>query len=149
MVRHDPMQTLQERAEQATREALQRLSELISACRESESRLGMLQRYRDEYRAKLEAATRKGVSALELANFRNFLAKLDEAIAQQRADVAHRQAAVMRGRADWQEAERRARSYEVLLERRAEAARTHALRAEQKQTDEYAARLAAAAPRRI
>src|SRR5690606_29946973 len=127
-------------------DALRRLSELMKACSESESRLTLLRRYRDEYRAKLDNATRTGVSALELSNFRSFLAKLDEAIAQQNADVAHWQAAVMRGRADWQKAERRARSYGVLNERRAEQARGREARVEQKQNDEYAAR-AVASPR--
>lgn len=142
----DPMQTLQELAEDATREALCRLSESMKSCRESESRLELLRRYRDEYRIKLDSATRTGVSALELSNFRNFLAKLDEAIAQQNADVAHWQAAVTRSRADWQEAERRARSYGALNERRAVQARGREARVEQKQNDEYAAR-AVASPR--
>lgn len=140
------MQTLQERAEDATRDALCRLSESMKSCRESESRLELLRRYRDEYRMKLDSATRTGVSALELSNFRSFLAKLDEAIGQQDADVAHWRAAVMRSRADWQEAERRARSYGVLNERRAEQARGREARVEQKQNDEYAAR-AIAMPR--
>ena len=139
----DPMQTLQERAEDATRDALRRMSELMKTCRESESRLELLQRYRDEYRIKLDNATRTGVSALELSNFRSFLAKLEEAIAQQSADVAHWQAAVLRSRADWQEAERRARSYGVLNDRRAEQARGRAARIEQKQNDEFAARCVA------
>lgn len=136
------MQMLQSRAEDATQDALRRLAELQGACRESESRLSLLQRYRDEYRAKLDAATRNGVSALQLNNFRAFLAKLEEAIAQQDADVEHWRAAVLRGRADWQDAERRARSYAVLNDRRAEQARHIATRSEQKQNDEYAARLA-------
>lgn len=139
----DPIQMLQSRAEDATQEALRRLAELQGACRESESRLGLLQRYRDEYRAKLDAATHNGVSALQLNNFRAFIAKLEDAIAQQDADVAYRRAAVLRGRADWQDAERRARSYAVLNDRRAEQARYIATRGEQKQNDEYAARLAA------
>lgn len=137
------MQTLQERAEEATQEALRRFSDAQSTCRESETRLGLLERYRDEYQAKLDAATRSGVSAIELSNFRAFLARLEEAIAQQNADVAHWQAAAARSRADWQEAERRARSYAVLNGRRAEQARGVAARVEQKQSDEFAARLVA------
>ena len=143
MFRTDPMQTLQARAEEATEEALRRLAELQNSSRESEARLVLLQRYRDEYRVKLDTATRGGVSAIELSNFRAFLARLEEAIAQQNADVAHWHAAVARGRSDWQEAERRARSYAVLNDRRANQARGVAARIEQKQSDEFAARLAA------
>lgn len=143
MVRTDPMQALQERAEDATQEALRRLAELQNSCRESEARLVLLQRYRDEYQVKLDAATRSGVSAIELANFRSFLARLEQAIAQQNADVTHWHAAVARGRSDWQEAEQRARSYSVLNDRRAQQARGIAARIEQKQSDEFAARLAA------
>lgn len=139
----DSLQLLQARAEDATQEALRHLAELQGACRESEARLDLLQRYRDEYRAKLDAATVNGMSALQLNNFRAFLAKLEEAIAQQDADVAHWHDVVLRGRTDWQDAERRARSFGVLNDRRAAQVRHTAERREQKQNDEYAARLAA------
>lgn len=139
----DSLQLLQARAEDATQEALRRLAELQDACRESESRLDLLRRYRDEYRAKLDAATANGMSALQLNNFRAFLARLEEAIAQQNADVAHWRDVVLRGRSDWQDAERRARSFGVLNDRRAAEMRHATARREQKQNDEYAARLAA------
>lgn len=143
MIATDPMHILQSRAEDATQEALRRLAELMKTCQESEARLEMLKRYRSEYQLKLSAATRDGMSALQLDNFRAFLARLEEAVAQQSADLSHWQAAVARAREAWQEAERRARSYGVLNERRAEQARVTAERAEQKQNDEYAARLTA------
>ena len=144
MAQPNAMEILQSRAEDASQDAMRRMAELLVALRESESRLQLLQRYRDEYRAKLADATKGGVSAVQLANFRAFLGRLEEAMAQQTADVTHWQAAVERARSDWQDAEKRARSYGVLNERRTEQARGIAARTEQKQSDEYAARLAAA-----
>jgi len=143
--RNDPLQHLQERAEDATQDAMRHLAELLKGCKQSESRLSLLERYRDEYRAKLDDAAKRGVSAAELNNFRAFLSRLEEALNQQRADLNNWQTAVDRARTSWQDCERRARSFGVLNERRAEKARVVTARREQKQTDEFAARFAASA----
>jgi flagellar FliJ protein len=139
-----PLETLQSRAQDETEEALRKLAQLLAAQRESESRLALLARYRDEYRAKLNASTRNGVSAIQLSNFRSYLARLEEAVAKQQADISHWNETVQAGRALWQEAERKARSYGVLNDRRADRERSSAARIEQKQSDELAARLASA-----
>jgi len=139
----DPLQHLQERAEDATQDAMRHLAELLKGCRQSESRLSLLERYRDEYRVKLNDAAARGVSAAELNNFRAFLARLEEALTQQRADLTNWQSAVDRARHAWQDCEKRARSFGVLNERRAEKAKVVSARRDQKQTDEFAARFAA------
>lgn len=141
-----PLETLQSRAEDETEEALRKLAQQLSGQRESESRLTLLARYRDEYRAKLNASTRTGVSAIQLSNFRTFLARLEQAVAQQQTDLSRWAGTVQQARMQWQEAERRARSYGVLNDRRADRARSIAARSEQKQNDEFAAR-AASTPR--
>lgn len=142
VVQH-PLETLQERAEDATGEAMAKLAEMLAGLRDSENRLAMLMNYRDEYRNKMNASTQNGVSVVQLSNFRTFLARLEEAVAQQQADVEHWRIAVDRSRDAWREAEKRARSYGVLNDRRNERTRSAAARVEQKQNDEYAARLAA------
>jgi flagellar protein FliJ len=147
MASSHPLETLQSRAEDATTTAMAKLAEMLAGLRDSESRLAMLHRYRDEYRTKMENASRNGVSVIELNNFRTFLARLEEAVAQQQADVNHWQAAVDRSREFWREAERRSRSYGVLNDRRHERERDAAERVEQKQSDEFAARVAGMPPR--
>ncbi|HKO88153.1 MAG TPA: flagellar export protein FliJ [Burkholderiales bacterium] len=137
-----PLETLQGLAEDATTEAMTKLAEMLGRLRDSEARLVMLMRYRDEYRTKLDSSSRNGVSVIELANFRTFLSRLEEAVAQQQADVNHWQQAVERSRENWREAERKSRSFGVLNDRRNERERSTAARSEQKQNDEFAARMA-------
>ena len=137
-----PLETLQGLAEEATTEAMAKLAEMLAGLRDSEGRLAMLLQYRDEYRSKLESSSRNGVSVVELSNFRTFLGRLEEAVAQQKADVEYWQTAVERSRETWREAERKSRSFSVLNDRRNERERNTAARTEQKQNDEFAARMA-------
>jgi flagellar protein FliJ len=143
MVTTHPLETLQTRAEDASTVAMTKLAEMLSGLRDSESRLAMLVRYRDEYQAKKDKASRDGVGVVELNNFRTFLGRLEDAVAQQQSDVKHWQTAVDMSREAWRDADRRARSFGVLNERRHERTLTAAARGEQKQSDEHAARMAA------
>jgi flagellar FliJ protein len=136
-----PLETLQTRAEDATTIAMTKLAEMLAGLRDAESRLAMLVRYRDEYREKMNKSSQGGVSIVELNNFRTFLARLEEAVAQQQADVAHWQTAAECSREAWRGADRQARSYGVLNERRHERSASAAARGEQKQSDELAARM--------
>lgn len=142
MASSHPLETLQNRAEDASASAMAKLAEMLASLRDSENRLAMLMRYRDEYRGKMENSSRNGVSVIQLNNFRNFLARLEEAVAQQENDVQYWRTAVERSREFWREAERRSRSYGVLNDRRHERERDAAARIEQKQSDEHAARVA-------
>ena len=142
MVTTHPLETLQTRAEDASTVAMTKLAEMLAGLRDSEGRLAMLERYRDEYQAKMNKASHDGVGIVELNNFRTFLGRLEEAVAQQLADVKHWQSAVEMSREAWRDADRRARSYGVLNERRHERTLNAAARGEQKQSDEYAARMA-------
>lgn len=142
MVTTHPLETLQTRAEDASTAAMTKLAEMLSGLRDSEGRLAMLERYRDEYQLKMNKASRDGVGIVELNNFRTFLGRLEQAVAQQQADVKHWQTAVEMSREAWRDADRRARSYGVLNDRRHERVQTAAARGEQKQSDEHAARIA-------
>lgn len=74
--------------------------------------------------------------------YRNFLQRLDQALAQLRVQAAQSQAAVARSQALLVDAERRVAAIEKLLERRAEQHRKRLSRQEQKLTDEAAQRSA-------
>lgn len=138
--------TLQSLARDRSSGALARLGEALAASRTSAERLALLEGYRDEYRARLAAAVRAGVSATELANYRAFLDKLEHAVAQAAAEVAHRSASAEAHAAHWRDAQQREKSFDVLADRRAAEARASAERQGQKLTDEIAARIAAARP---
>lgn len=117
-----------------------RLTKSLALVRESQSRLELLERYREEYRGKLRGAGSQGMSSDELRNFRGFLAKLDEAIAQQAAEVE----ALKKGATDcqgrWQAERRREKSFDVLAGRADERDRAGEAKRLQKMIDEFALR---------
>jgi flagellar FliJ protein len=118
-----------------------RLAKLSSHLADAERKGKVLARYRDEYRAGLDAAGLRGAPAAELANFRAFLAKLDEAVGQQANETVFWGEQIARARAEWQEEQRKLQSFTTIAgRRRSEHVRTLARR-EQKSQDEFAARM--------
>lgn len=110
----------------------------------SEQKHTVLKDYRDEYRARLEAAVLRGAPGSEVRNFRAFLEKLDEAVRQQEKEVEFWRAQIDTANGQWQQEKRSLNSFNTISARReAVVSRTHARR-EQKQQDEFAARSAGA-----
>ena len=72
--------TLIELTQRKSDHAAQRLGVLMAQARDSEYRGETLKAYRDDYRARLEDAIKRGVDATQLRNFQGFLGKLDEAV---------------------------------------------------------------------
>lgn len=110
----------------------------------SEQKRAVLENYRDEYRARLEAAVLRGAPVSEARNFRAFLEKLDEAVRQQESEVEFWRAQIETANGQWQQEKRSLNSFNTIAARReAVVSRTYARR-EQKQQDEFAARAAGA-----
>ncbi len=110
----------------------------------SEQKRAVLENYRDEYRARLEAAVLRGAPGSEVRNFRAFLEKLDEAVRQQESEVEFWRAQIETANGQWQHEKRSLNSFNTISARReAVVSRTYARR-EQKQQDEFAARAAGA-----
>ena len=82
-----PLQTLLELMQNRTDEASRKLGQLITAEQSQRSRLQMLEQYRDEYAQRMREATAEGITRLILRNYQDFLARIDEAIEQQRQAV--------------------------------------------------------------
>src|SRR5262245_58316056 len=141
MTEKDPLSTLQSLAKSRTDAALTALGEALAASRTSAERLQLLERYREEYQARLTVAARNGLSTTQLTNYRAFLDKLDAAVAQATADVKNRNAAAEADAARWRQAQQKQKSFEVLAERRAEQDRLQGERQDQKKSDEIAARV--------
>ena len=117
-----------------------RLAKVMAQLGESEQKSRMLQGYRDEYLARMDAAARRGASGADLANFRAFIAKLDEAVAQQANEEQFWRENSDRARAEWQAEQKQLQSFTTIAtRRRGEFARAQNRR-EQKATDEFAAR---------
>ena len=97
----------QERRDAAAR----KLGRSIAMLKESEQRLALLAQYREDYRARLADLGARGLCGDEWRNFRHFIARLDEAIGQQKGEVQALTQGVSECRDHW------------LLERRKDAGR--------------------------
>lgn len=138
----DALALLRELAQGSAEAARRRLGEALGECRRSEARLRTLEGYRAEYEERLARAAANGVSAALLDNHRAFLDRLAEAIARAAAEVDAGRRQVDAGRAGVRAEDERLQRFDVLAERRAREATRAEARAEQKMTDEAAARVA-------
>lgn len=142
MTKTSALDTLIELALTATDEAAKKLGLAIRASDDASQKLTLLTQYRDEYAARFQSGTSKGLSASDYRNFRGFIDKLDSAIASQTDVVRQAQHRVGQERAAWQESERKRLSYDALATRAQQKELLRQTRREQKETDEFAARSA-------
>ena len=82
-----PLQTLLDLAKDRMDDAARKLGELIGAEKEDEGRLAVLQQYRAEYAERFMESARMGIGPDAWRNFRAFIGRLDDAIAQQQKIV--------------------------------------------------------------
>ena len=108
--------------------------------RERESVLAELRRYREEYAG---AGRLRGgnVSAVAYQDYRRFIARLDEAIAQQSRLVSDALAECAVRRSDWMAARGRALSLEKAVERCERVEQRDDARREQRRLDDVASRM--------
>ena len=128
----------QERRDAAAR----KLGRSIAMLKESEQRLALLAQYREDYRARLADLGARGLCGDEWRNFRHFIARLDEAIGQQKGEVQALTQGVSECRDHWLLERRKERSYDVLTERADLAEREREGRRLQKILDEFSGRMA-------
>ena len=120
--------------------AAEELGYAVGAVQTAEQKLGLLEQYRDEYAARLEAGLSGGLTATEFRNFRAFIDKIDEAIEGQREMLQKAAGAADVARDNWRDAAQRQKSFTTLAARDAKQAREVEARQQQKQTDEHAGR---------
>ena len=100
----------------------------------------LLEGYLQEYRDRLQQGSEHGMRVSDLVNFQGFIAKLLEALEQQQRALFMSERNLDRAREQWREANRKMKSFEILLERRRAAAELSETRREQREMDAYAAR---------
>lgn len=132
--------TLIQVAQNKTDSAAIKVGQLNARLAESGHKRDVLVNYRDEYRARLDAAVMRGAPVAEVRNFRAFLDKLDEAVRQQEGEVAFWNTQITAARDQWQAEQRSLNSFNTISARRESAAQRDAARRDQKQQDEFAAR---------
>lgn len=135
-----PLALLAELAQERRDAAGRRLGRSLALLKESESRLALLERYRDEYKQRYARTAKSGAGADELRNFREFLERLDTAVGQQRGEVEALTRAASESRGRWLDERTRGKSLDVLTERAAGAERAGEARRLQKLLDEVALR---------
>lgn len=129
------LELMQTRADEATRQ----LGHLIAAEQSARGRLQLLEQYREDYNQRFRESSQTGMTPLAWRNFQDFIARIDEAIAQQRAVVARSEHSTAAGQKDWQEQNKRLKAIDTLSERHQNAERYRLSRLDQKQQDEFSA----------
>lgn len=127
---------MQTRADEATR----KLGQLIAAEQSQRSRLQMLEQYREEYAQRLRDATLQGVTRLVLRNYQDFLARIDDAIEQQRIAVQNSELSKKAGQDQWQAQNKQLKAIDTLSQRHDARERHRENKQEQKLQDEHSTR---------
>lgn len=134
------LQTVLELMQRRTDDATQQLARLIAAERDANSKLDLLCQYRAEYAQRFNDTAQLGMSPLQWRNFQDFLARLDEAIAQQQQAVTQSKTRTLAGQEHWQAQRVRLKAIDTLAVRHNKNEEVRENRREQKLVDEFAAR---------
>ena len=134
------LQPLVHLAQQKHDAATRKLGQLNQHHQAARGKLDMLQQYRKDYQEKLNNAEKDGMALQELRNFKDFITRLDDAIAQQNALVTQTQLSVERGRSELSDTQRRMKSFDTLAKRHVEAEKKIESKLEQKMQDEHSGR---------
>lgn len=130
------LEIMQNRADEATR----RLGKLIAAEHDAKARLQMLEQYRAEYADKMREAGAQGLTPTALRNYQEFLARIDQAIAQQAAVVKHSEVQTVHGQQHWKSQNKQLKAIDTLAVRHDARERHLEGKKEQKLLDEYTTR---------
>jgi flagellar FliJ protein len=141
MAKHFPIKTLIGLAQDDVDAAAQRLGRAQRERNDVAAQLDALVQYRDEYHARFTESAKSGMPAGNMRNFQAFIDTLDAAIEQQRNLLAAANARVEAAKPDWQRQKQKLGSYEVLQARGEAADAKIAARRDQRDADEYAARI--------
>lgn len=139
MARAFRLQTVLELSRNRLEAASRRLQSHAARRREAEATLAQLLGFQSEYRDARARGLRDGMEPDRLRDFDAFLAKLEQAIVLQRAEVDRAQGQWQAEHRQWLELRRNEQALEVLRQRHERAEAAIAARREQKEQDEFAA----------
>jgi flagellar FliJ protein len=120
------------------RDCARRLAGAQQRVADAEQRCVELERYRDEYHEAFRARALSGLQAKGLREFQAFIARLDEALRQQRQLVAQLRSEQQRERQQWQDAAVRSSAVGKVIERARHEERLVEDRRLQRELDERA-----------
>ncbi|MCB4360881.1 flagellar export protein FliJ [Quatrionicoccus australiensis] len=134
------LQPLLEVMQTRTDEATRKLGQLIAAEQNQRSRLQMLEEYRAEYAQRMSEATAQGITRLVLHNYQDFLARIDQAIEQQRLTVVDSENSTKAGQEHWKNQNKQLKAIDTLSLRHDARERYREGKQEQKLQDEFSSR---------
>jgi flagellar FliJ protein len=138
MKRGKRLEPVHDLALEAERAAARRLADAERAAAESQQRLEQLEQYEREYRAGLQQRVTEGIGASGLRDYQAFLARLGEAVAQQRTALARAIGDRDAAREQWLASSTRRRAVGKVIEQAEVADRRALERREQRELDEHA-----------
>ena len=144
MKRSERLDVVQQATARTERERAERVGAAERHLVEMQQKLAALEKYRSEYEAGFKSRAGAGVDVIGMRDFQTFLAKLGEALAQQRELVNLAARALDAERSNWREAAQRAHVVESLAERWQSEESRAANRRDQQESDELSQQRAAA-----
>ena len=147
MKRSERLDVVQQAAARTERERAERVGAAERHLVEMQQKLAALEKYRSEYENGFASRAGAGADVVGMRDFQTFLARLGEALTQQRELVALAQGALDAERSNWREAAQRAHVVETLAERWQSEESRAANRRDQNEIDELSRQIAAAKDR--
>ena len=138
MKRSDRMEPVQQVLEGTEQARARELGDGQKRLAEAEARLTELSTYHGEYLQAYRQRAEDGTSVTRLRDFQAFLARLEQAISQQRQVVTVARDAVAAQRRNWQGAARQVKAVESVVDRWRRDEAKAGERRDQKETDERA-----------
>lgn len=132
-----PVQTLFDDKERRLAQSLAAFERRVT---DGETKLSELERYRAEYERQFAQRAKAGLGATDLRDYQAFLARLNDAIRQQRTLVQRAQIERDAERQRWQESARCAKALDHVVDQWRADERRASDRREQRETDERAQR---------
>ena len=136
MKRSERLDVVQQAAARTERERAERVGVAERHLAEMEQKLQALEKYRGEYEAGFATRAGGGVDVIGMRDFQTFLARLGEALVQQRELVALARKALDAERSNWREAAQRQHVVETLAERWQTEEQRAETRRDQNESDE-------------
>lgn len=137
------LQPLVNLAQQRSDAAAKKLGQLNQQQQAAEAKLEALLQYRKDYQIKFQEEARKGMSPVDMRNFEDFIARLDQAIKQQQGAIEKAANSVQTGRNELLDATRKMKSFNTLAQRHIDTEKKREAKNEQRTQDELSGRLAA------
>lgn len=137
-MRHDKIEKVASVAKVVEQQSAVDLSASVQSHAGKHAQLEQLQQFKADYEATLAEKSREGITASQLQDYRLFLLKLDQAIAQQTQEVQLAEQSLTEVRAEWIDKSQRKSALEHLVEERRKEQLRLRDKAEQNESDERA-----------